>query len=146
MAGNTSPLFNASSLDDAELLARARASSFIDESMAGDESSREESGLWNVLRCVPAPNDAPTPQHIADATAKLDAQEWTTNVAVLADERTAKDDSVLVVALKDGKVHKTMRTALASVIEVVCNVQLANMPLEEYIEWKGDAEVFDSRA
>jgi hypothetical protein len=131
MAGHTSPLFNASSLDDAELLARARASSFIDESMAGDEGSREESGLWNVLRCLPAPNDASTPQHIADATAKLDAQEWTTNVAVLADERTAKDDSVLVVALKDGKVHKTMRTALASVIEVVCNVQLANMPLEE---------------
>ena len=147
-----------SSQDLEDILAQARSSSYIQEVTSGETPS-EESGLWDTLALLPQsayPNgsaeDVNTDdakalealvKHVSDALSEenpegkssrrakqIEGKQFTLFALAVADERTKKDGSVLVVSVDVGKdarekgklVQDTLRVVPRSLIEVVSSL------------------------
>ncbi|KDN37253.1 hypothetical protein K437DRAFT_259848 [Tilletiaria anomala UBC 951] len=163
------------SSDDLEgLLSQIRSTSYIDEVTSG-ETSAEDSGLWEVVLVLPSElliagkdgfkfeadgslNDTSIQKiaaYIRDEVAKTSSSvektgesQWSAAAVVIADQRTKKDGSLLLVEIdhlkKAGVVMDKVRVVPRSVIEIACNVEVANMSLSEFKSMSHDADVFDS--
>lgn len=115
-----------------QLLSDIRSTGYLSEISSGEPP--EESGLWNLLRIVPSdehdagdlkPNSEPekVAHHALEKLSK-DKKKWNTAVLVLADQRTRKDGSLVVLDLEQGKsgkeaIRDSMRCARRSLLEVV---------------------------
>ncbi|CEH17158.1 hypothetical protein CBOM_03224 [Ceraceosorus bombacis] len=147
-----SPIFNLSAQDADKILSEIRSSGYIRE--VASDVPPEESGLWDVVHFVP---DSFRPSAklesseaiIDHAVETLKKQEWDSTAIVLADERTAKDGSLLIYNVdstqpKGKRLVGKLRAVPRSVIEVVCNLQVSNMDLKEYANCIKEGDVFDA--
>lgn len=134
------PLFN-TTLDQGDLdslFSSIRSTGFIAEVTSG-EMPPEESGLWDTVLPVPPsslPEGASTEALVDYAVDELDGNKWNSNAIVVADGKTSKDHSLLVVEVRKKKekgqriVH-SLRVAPNSLIEVCSNLAVSNMSLQE---------------
>lgn len=101
----------------ASILADIRSTSYIDEASAGDESSREDSALYDAVVPSDLPSGVKTKRDITAHVVK-GLEGFSTAGYVLVDHLTLdeRDGSVVVVELDSGD---SMRVARRSLIEVV---------------------------